>query len=264
VISTPALRSDGSLITEPGLDERTGFYLALANDFQLPSISDRPSKSEAEAAVRLLEELLVEFPFVDEVSKSVALSGLMTPIMRSAAPVVPMHGFTSPSIGTGKSFLADLCSTVATDRLCPVIYRGKSVEEMDKKLTGLLLAGVPIVSIDNVRAALDSDLLCQACERPLPELRGLGKSDTFTVVNGISLFATGTNLALAGEMIRRALLSSLDAKVERPEQRKFKGAPIATVQKDRGRYVAAILTIIRAYLATNRPAQQTPLGSYGV
>jgi hypothetical protein len=265
VISTPALHYDGSLITKPGLDEPTGFYLALAPNFHLPPISERPSKSEAEAALKLLEDLFSEFPFVDDggVSHSVALSGLMTPIMRSAASVVPMHAFTSPTIGTGKSFLVDLCSTTATDRLCPVVYRGRSVEELDKKLNGLLLGGVPLVSVDNVRDPLDSDLLCQACERPLLELRALGKSDTFTTPNGVCMFSTGTNLALAGEMIRRVLLGGLDAKVERPEKRKFKCDPIAAVQKDRGKYVAAILTIILAYLAAGRPAERAPLGSYG-
>ena len=42
IISTPTLRSDGSLITRPGLDEPSGYYLALAPGFHLPPISEHP------------------------------------------------------------------------------------------------------------------------------------------------------------------------------------------------------------------------------
>jgi hypothetical protein len=264
IISTPTLRSDGSLITRPGLDEASGYYLALAPGFHLPPISEHPTRSEAETALKLLEDLLIEFPFLDDggVSQSVALSALMTPIARSAMPVAPMHGISAPGISMGKSYLVDLASVIATDRLCPVAYFGESVDELDKKLTGLLLGGVPLISIDNVRRQLDSDLLCQACERPLLELRRLGKSDTFTTPNGACVFSTGNNLLLSGEMIRRALLLTLDAGVERPEQRTFRGNPIAAVQANRGLYIAAVLTLIRAYLAAGRPAEQTPLGSF--
>jgi putative DNA primase/helicase len=116
----------------------------------------------------------------------------MTPIVRCAMPVAPMHGVSAPGMSMGKSYLVDLASVIATDRLCPVAYFGESVEELDKKLTGLLLGGVPLISIDNVRRQLDSDLLCQACERPLLELRRLGKSDTFTTPNGACMFSTAT------------------------------------------------------------------------
>jgi hypothetical protein len=264
IINAPTLRSDGSLITQPGLDEATGYYLALASDFHLPPVSERPARSEAEAALKLLEGLLEEFPFLDDggVSRSVALSALMTPIARSAMPVAPMHGVSAPGIGTGKSYLVNLAAVIATGYDCPVAFFGTSVEELEKKLNGLLLAGVPIISIDNVQRQLHNELLCQACERPLLSLRKLGKSDNFMTQNGACMYATGNNLLLAGDMIRRVLLSTMDAGVERPEQRKFKGDPVAAVHANRGLYIATVLTIIRAYLAAGRPKEQTPLGSY--
>jgi putative DNA primase/helicase len=188
--------------------------------------------------------------------------GSMAPPTFPIRPATRLRKSVAQVAMVPKRYLVDLASVIATDRLCPVAYFGESVEELDKKLTGLLLGGVPLISIDNVRRQLDSDLLCQACERPLLELRRLGKSDTFTTPNGACMFSTGNNLLLSGEMIRRALLSTLDAGVERPEQRTFRGDPIAAVQANRGLYIAAVLTIIRAYLAAGRPAEQTPLGSY--
>ena len=47
---------------------------------------------------------------------------------------------------------------------------------------GLLLAGYPIVSLDNVAtASRGGDLLCQAVERPLVRVRKLGGSDMYEI-----------------------------------------------------------------------------------
>lgn len=262
VINTPTLRDDGTLVTRPGFDSASGYYLALSPDFDLPAISESPSRSEAVAALNLLEGLFSEFPFVGETSRSVALSGLITPVVRPALPVVPLHGVSGPTIGSGKSFLVDLFAAVGTGRQCPVLSFGASVEELDKKLTGMLLGGMGMISIDNVRCELDSDVLCQAAERPLLSLRRLGDSEIFTTTNSSCLFATGNNLSVTDEMVRRAVLAVLDAKVERPELRCFTGNPIAAVLANRGRYVAAVLTIIRAYIAAGRPGDHVPFGSY--
>ncbi len=50
--------------------------------------------------------------------------------------------------------------------------------------------------------------------------------------------------------------------MERPEERIFTGNPVATVQADRGRYVAAALTIARAYAAASRPNPAPRLASF--
>jgi putative DNA primase/helicase len=63
-------------------------------------------------------------------------------------------------------------------------------------------------------------------------------------------------------MTRRALRSSLDPGVERPELRAFDRDPVAVVKADRGNYVAAALTILRAFHVTGRPQQTSPLGSF--
>jgi putative DNA primase/helicase len=55
----------------------------------------------------------------------------------------------------------------------------------------------------------------------------------------------------------------LDANVERPELRSFRGDPVRTVLENRGHYIAAVLTIVRAYLAAGCPDQCPPLASFG-
>jgi hypothetical protein len=76
------------------------------------------------------------------------------------------------------------------------------------------------------------------------------------------VIATGNNLIVHGDMVRRTLACELDPKVERPELRKFDFYPVDRVLADRGRYVAAALTIIRAYLVAGQPDLRAPLISY--
>jgi hypothetical protein len=211
----------------------------------------------------LLADLLVEFPFVGPIDHAVALSGLVTAVVRGGLSVAPMHVVRAHTAGTGKSHLVDVASTIATGRPCPVIAAGKTPEETEKRLGALLRDGVPIVSVDNVTGALGGDMLCLISERPFVRARILGLSEAPEFEVKASVFATGNNLNLLGDMTRRAVVCGLDAKVERPELRRFAFDPIARVLADRGAYVAAVLTIARAYRAAESPEVCPPIGSYG-
>jgi putative DNA primase/helicase len=63
-------------------------------------------------------------------------------------------------------------------------------------------------------------------------------------------------------MTRRTLVCSLDAGIERPELRKFKSDPVATVMADRGLYVSACLIIVRAYAAADYPGRLPTIASF--
>ena len=54
-------------------------------------------------------------------------------------------------------------------------------------------------------------------ERPLVRMRILGKSEVPEFECKAAIFATGNNLILVGDMVRRAVICTLDAGVERPE-----------------------------------------------
>lgn len=81
--------------------------------------------------------------------------------------------------------------------------------------------------------------------------------------NAALYFATGNNLRLTGDMPRRAIVSRLDAGVERPEDREFTTEdPVDTLKRERPRYVAACLTVLRAYFVAGAPKQSRPLGGF--
>src|SRR5277367_6444262 len=75
-------------------------------------------------------------------------------------------------------------------------------------------------------------------------------------------YATGNNLTLAGDLTRRAVVCRLDPGCERPELREFGCNPPDMVREDRPAYVAAALTILRAYFVTEDRVTIKPLGSY--
>jgi hypothetical protein len=136
--------------------------------------------------------------------------------------------------GTGKSYLGDTASALATGRPCPVAAAGRNGDETDKRLVGLLLAGFPNCCIDNINGELGSDLLCQAVERPVIRLRRLGGSDISELETRATVFANGNGMRVRGDMTRPTLLCDLDAEMERPELRTFKFDPVERVLSDRG------------------------------
>jgi putative DNA primase/helicase len=242
-----------------GYDPQT--RILLMQPPAMPAIPEKPTRRDAERALALLKTLLSEFPFKNDASLSVALSAQMTPVCRGALTVVPLHLVKAPVPGSGKSYLMDTVSAIATGEICPVIAAA-SEEETEKRLGACLLAGQAIISIDNLDGELKGDFLCQAVERPRPQIRVLGKSERVTIENRTTIFATGNNPTVHGDMVRRTLVCSLDPKLERPELRKFHDNPMIRITNERGKYVAAILTIVRAYLAAGEPCKTQPLNSF--
>jgi len=262
VVTTPTIRPDGSILFKPGYDADTRLFHAADPAITLADAVHRPGRADTEAALSDLKALLAEFPFTSEVSRAIALSGLITPVVRGAMSVVPLHAFRANTAGTGKTYLADLASAIATGRPCPVASAAPDEGETEKRLTGLLLAGYPLVSLDNVNGELGGDLLCQAIERPFIRIRPLGASEIVEIESRATLFATGNALRVRGDMTRRTVVCDLDAGIERPELRAFTSDPFAEVIADRGHYVSACLTIVRAYRLAERRLALRPIASF--
>jgi putative DNA primase/helicase len=177
VITAPTLRPDGTVLDQVGYDSATQLWYRPDSQLVIPEIAENPTREQAEAALKLLDNLLVNFPFETAVDRSVALAAILTAVLRGAFNVAPMNLLRAPDAGSGKSFLADLVSTIARGQVCPVITNAKSIEEMEKRLGSLILEGAPIISLDNCSHDLGGDLLCQITERRLIRIRILGKSE---------------------------------------------------------------------------------------
>ena len=176
----------------------------------------------------------------------------------------PLHAFTSPAAGTGKSLLVDIAAILATGRPMPVIAQGHNEEELEKRLGAALLAGDTAISLDNCDHVLESAFLCQVLTQPKLNIRLLGRSRNIETPVNATLFATGNNLTIGGDAIRRTLLCALDAGCERPELREFKTNVIEIAKNHRGELVAAALTVLRAWhiAAINARMKLPAFGSF--
>lgn len=263
VIATPTLRFDGSILDKPGYDKCTG--LVLFEPPPMPPIPDKPSKQDAETALNLLDGLLDEFIFVEDggVSRSAAISMILTAALRGAMPVAPMHAITKPEAGSGASYLQDIVAAIAIGERCPVLSLMPDDEkENEKRLHSAAFNQQPLIALDNLSETLMGDFLCQLIERPMVQLRVLGRTGLVNIANSAFIMANGNNLVIGADTVRRVVQIALDPNMEDPETRSFKRKPVEEVLSDRGKYVAAALTTARAYVVAGSPNKPTPLASF--
>ena len=74
--------------------------------------------------------------------------------------------------------------------------------------------------------------------------------------------ANGNNLRIKGDMRRRAILCYIDPKRADPENWDFNFDPVERAMSNRGKYVAAVLTILLAYIKAGYPIKVPQWGSF--
>ena len=261
VLNAPTLREDGSILAAEGYDPQSGLLLDLRGA-AFPEVLEYPTHDDADQALQTLKALVDTFPFVSDADRAVALSAMLTAPIRRSLRTAPLHAFSAPTAGSGKSLLVDTASMIATGREAGVIAQGATEEEMEKRLGAQLLAGDQLIAIDNCDEPLGGQVLCQLLTQRAVRVRVLGRSEAPEMPSNALVTATGNNLVLAGDMTRRSLLCRIDPKEERPELREFAVNPVEMVRANRGGFVHAALTILRAYHVAGRPQQAKPLGSF--
>ena len=262
VFNSPTMRPDGSIICDRGYDAETHLWLEWEDDIKLPFdvIHGQPTKDDAIAALQLLKGLMTGFPFVSQLDEAIALAAIMTAVLHGAFNLSPMFLFVAHTSGDGKSYMADLIAAIATGKLCPVIAASRSEEEMQKQLATVLLDSPSMISLDNLTRDVNDEILCQMCTQTFIKVRILGKSEMSECTWRGTLLGTGNNIQFSADMLRRGLTCQINAKMENPESRHFAFDPIERVLQDRGKYIAAVLTIARAYILDENKVQCAPNG----
>lgn len=260
----PIFRTDGSILATPGYDKLTGLY-ADFNPDEFRDIPNEPTRTDAEAALAILEDALCDFPFRESVHKSVALAALLTAVTRQSVRAAPLFAFSAPCPGTGKSALADLISIVATGQNAPAFNYKHDETELSKSLFAMLVAGARVMLIDNITGTICNDTLCSLLTQETLRDRILGASKFLDVSTSSLIMANGNNLAITGDLVRRTMYCVLDADSEHPENRVFRHANFHEWAKaERGKLIKSLLAILRAHYLTGRPgtANLKPLASY--
>ncbi|HVW57835.1 MAG TPA: bifunctional DNA primase/polymerase [Rhizobiaceae bacterium] len=261
ITQAPMLRSDGSILQTPGYDAASRMFYDPGGVI-FPPIPNSPTREDAERALAQLQHPFRAFSFANEESSSVALAAVLTALVRPSLRAAPMFAIDAPTAGTGKSLLAETISIIATGHAPAMMSQGASAEEDQKRLASVLIAGDPVIVLDNCERPIGGDLLCSMLTQESVGTRILGKSEMISLPTTAVVIATGNNLLLAGDVSRRALICRLDARTERPDQLQYDFDPRDEARSERPVLVAAALTILRAYIAAGYPRAMPKIGSF--
>lgn len=276
ITEVPILHKDGSIFENPGYDIETRMiYEPSCENF--PKIADNPSQEDAKNAANRLLDLVCDFPWeeIDKdkgiVHKSSWLAALMTVMCRHLVDgCCPAFLFNANVAGSGKSKLADIIAMIATGRTMPRTGYADNEEEMKKSMISILMSAKPFVLFDNIQTGgslggktVDAVLTSRVYS---DRLLGFNKNPEF-LVNTV-FFATGNQVNLKGDSLRRFVIGKLRSPLESPELRpesefKIKEKILGYVSRNRGSFVIDVLTIMKAYIKSGMPkGNLIAMGSY--
>lgn len=254
----PFMREDGSVCVAPGYDARTGLYAAFrGTQWAIPTA---PTRTDAEAAVRRLDSLLDEFPFVSPADRSAALAGMLTAAARASLPTAPMFHIKAHAPGTGKTYLNEVITSFASPQPGSPQSFPSTNQECDKLLLAELKQGPPVINFDNLTGDIvPLKKLCTVLTSERISGRVLGSSRTIDVSSKTLILSSGNNVGPVGDMTRRCITINLDARTDTPQARHFARPDLLReLRRDRERHVAAALTVIRAWLEAGSPRTPCP------
>jgi hypothetical protein len=259
----PYLRPDGSLMSASGYDASTGMFGVFnARDFL---VTEMPTRADAERALALLADLLKEFSFAGETDRAAALSAILTAVLRPSLAHAPMIHVRAHVLGSGKSYLCELISAFATPRRGTPMTFPANDEECGKVLLAQLLSAPPVIEFDNLTSDLTAHAsLCTVLTSEHFTGRVLTVSKMATVGTRVLFLSSGNNLSPVQDMTRRVITINLDPRCELPSARTFERPELVQdMLRERGRYVSAALTIVRAWIVAVRPQVSCkPLAGY--
>jgi hypothetical protein len=223
-----------------------------------------PIPMDAGAALALLDIVFCDFPFATQADKANALAYLFAPFIREMCGPMPLFLLDAAQRGTGKTLLNDLIHTIWTGENAPLSDLPLNAEEQRKAITTHLMHGPASIVFDDI-SLLQGNAIQRAVTGHTWSDRLLGKNQEINVPIRAIFSATGNNITLAGDMVRRVLLIRLESQEENPSQRTgFKRSENelrAFVREHRAELVSACIALVEHGLAHGTP-QAIKMGGF--
>ncbi|QDT47228.1 hypothetical protein Pan258_12590 [Symmachiella dynata] len=267
----PMLRADGTLLVTPGYDAQSGMYFAPPSNFALPGIVKHPTRTDAVNAAKFLrDEIFCDFKFANgKVGLANSIAAMLTPIVRPTfAGPTPLFLTDAPDTGSGKSLLAMVIGMPALGDVPGAQEWPEKGEEQRKVITSQLVSGSTVNFFDNVKGKLHSQALESVLTSDIWRDRLLGGNTIIEVPNRSLWIASGNNLQVGYDMLRRCVPIRIDPKVPNPHMRdpkQFRHEDLlGWMKENHGEIVAALITMARAWWEAGCPeAPNLPaMGSY--
>jgi hypothetical protein len=268
VIGAPVFGREGRLIDAPGYHADERLWYEPSGPLDLSGLPERPTAEQLAAARSLLlDDLLVDFPFIGESERAHALAALVQPAARRMiGGPTPMYLVEAPRIASGKGKFCNLVSIVHTGQECHITTLPGDDDEARKRITAELALGRPIILLDNAdeKRRLHYPSLAAVLTASSWSDRLLGESQMLSLPNRATWLMTANNPSLSLELARRCMRIRIDPKMERPWWRDgFKHDPIIDWAKERrADLLCAVLTLIQAWIAVGRPLHKKRMGSF--
>lgn len=266
VVHAPTVRPDGSVIGRPGYDGATRLLYLPEPGLRIPAVSDRPSAEDIDGARKLILDMIRDFPFVTDHDRAAYLGALLTPLLRLITPppyklfIVSAH-----QAGSGKTLLAQLALAIHGG-----VFRTElpdKDQEIHSSVTAILAATTaPIVLYDNATGLIRSPILAGLLTSRQWDAREFGKNTSMLQLTNDRLWMmTGNNAAVGGDLARRTVWINIDP--GRPDPQLRQGFAIPDIEgwvtAHRGDLLAALLTLVRAWVAAGSPSQRRSSDAYG-
>jgi hypothetical protein len=230
------------------------------------TVPDRPTPGDVGDAVRILLDVVCDFPFADESHKSAWLAALLTPLAwQMFNGPAPLFLIDKNVRGAGAGLLGDTISLIVFGHPFATAVYTNNTEELAKTVTAIAMAGHPAVMFDNLSGKFGNAVIDQALTSSRWDGRILQESRHYRGPLNVVWYGTGNNVQLGADTPRRILPIRLETTEERPELRTgYRHADLRDyVRTHRGRLLSAAITILRAWHAAGRPTYGLPAwGSY--
>jgi hypothetical protein len=252
-VRQPVLRKSDKIELLPvGYDAESRTYT-----FDTPGVifSEELTLDEAKA---ILDGLFAEFCFQDDggLSKSVAMSGLLTPFAYGILPhgaLVPCFIVVGNAEGAGKTLVVKVMVVPVLGKFEAGTKPGNE-EELRKALLAVVMESQNCIILDNIKDHLGSSSLEAFLTTTVWKDRILGSSKSFTGEKSTVVFATGNSCTVSPDMRRRSLVVHLFMREERAEARKFdRPLDVSYLLEHRSQILNALWVLIKAWDAAGRP-----------
>lgn len=244
VVDIPVLRRSGEIVAD-GYDVESCLLVSDSSG----SAGHMPEVVDTGAARRALEVLwqpFSDFPFVTDGDRGGALACLLTAACRAWLPTAPLFAFDAPVQGSGKSLLCRAIGALSGRCLFSAPLPLKNEDEIRKRLMSMLLSGPSAVIYDNQIGLLDSASLAAVLTSETFSDRELGHNTrTLQAPTSVLVMVNGNNMALGGDMPRRSVRVRIDPQMDTPFEREFDFDPETWVRDNRGKMLAAALTLLQ-------------------
>jgi hypothetical protein len=258
ITAIPVFRPDGTVVTERGYDSATSLIYDPPTGFAV-SVPEKPKKTDVKRALKLISELMGDFPYADQASLANTLALALTPILREVIDgPVPLAAIDKPTPGSGATLLVESLAIATSGTEPGALGAVEDDNEMRKAITAKMRTGERWLFLDNINVELKSAALARALTAGIWEDRILGVSKTLSVPVRNVWVATANNLELSIEIARRSYWIRLDAQLEKPWERpaeKFTHPDLkAWTRQNRSEILSALLTLGRYWFVKSQPA----------